>query len=671
MRKDNSPTSPKNLFRDLVKINRKKMTPRVRRSRPKRKKIWQYPIGKERTYARLIKSILKRFSDIALPRIRQNIEAWCASYKPDRADSTNTQKRKFDGFSDEYAEIDEALDAEFGNIFLQGGRTLNKAYINSELQTLGIDTSNWNQVQWIKFAEEVTGLASALPEPWLMEVVNAWKNTNYSLIKSLSSDYIKEMNRIVHSGVMSGKPWDEVMREIRDKDWNITQYKAKFLARDQIGKLNGQLAKRRQQEADVELYEWSTSRDERVRDSHANLEGKICSYSDPSVYADSVQDALAGAWQDREAAGMFVGEPGEDFQCFSGNVTVRSPVPVEKLYRRWYSGKVAEFIMSNRESFTCTLNHPIYRADGCVVSAHLLNKGDKILNIPRKVFFSGKKNIDNGVASFKQVFNLFSATFPTQGVAGSPKDFHGDGIVNEEINIISLERPLGDNRFTNRQKRLFKKFFSKANTSLSFLPTDRHFLQVLRATGFPSDCGMRFLSKLFAFQSGHFVKTDDICLRTITEINAIFLKTFKNGLPGNIIFDRQGKNTITIDILFDNIFFRKLFFIWRNTIMMDYFKIQSFKPITKIIRIARNGFSYLSKIFTRFHPSVKISNIIIREFSDHVYNLQNKLGWYNITNKRLKVKNCRCSGIPVMNGLLDGIDEEIDSESEDQADENT
>ena len=323
-----SPTSPKALFKDLVKMNRKKLTPRARKSRPKRTKIWQVPIGKEREMARLIKSILKKFSDIAMPRIKANLMGWVQSYKPDRADSKHPigdivdNWKRIDGFSDEYANIDLELEAEFGSIFLEGGRGINKAYINSELETLGISTSNWNQAQWLKFASEVTGLATAIPEPWLMEVVSAWKNTNYTMIKSLSQEYIKEMNRIVHSGVMSGKPWDEVMRDIRDKDWNITQYKASFLARDQIGKLNGQMSKRRQQESGVELYEWSTSRDERVRETHMNLEGKICSYDDDSVYADTVAEAKAGNWQDRESADMFVGIPGEDFQCRCSGIPV-------------------------------------------------------------------------------------------------------------------------------------------------------------------------------------------------------------------------------------------------------------------------------------------------------------------------------------------------------------
>ncbi len=55
------------------------------------------------------------------------------------------------------------------------------------------------------------------------------------------------------------------------------------IARDQIGTLNSQVNQARQREMGVDKYYWRTMNDERVRDSHAAMEGVLCSYSNPPI----------------------------------------------------------------------------------------------------------------------------------------------------------------------------------------------------------------------------------------------------------------------------------------------------------------------------------------------------------------------------------------------------
>ena len=60
----------------------------------------------------------------------------------------------------------------------------------------------------------------------------------------------------------------------------------------------------------LKLYEWSTSADERVRPSHALMEGKLCKWADPKVYSDDG----GKTWKDRpEGATLF--HPGEEEGC--------------------------------------------------------------------------------------------------------------------------------------------------------------------------------------------------------------------------------------------------------------------------------------------------------------------------------------------------------------------
>jgi SPP1 gp7 family putative phage head morphogenesis protein len=91
----------------------------------------------------------------------------------------------------------------------------------------------------------------------------------------------------------------------------VTEERARVIARDQVGKLNGQLTELRQRQAGVTTYYWRTSRDERVREAHDVLEGMLCRWDDPTVYSDD-----GGAtWKPRSAIGAFEGQPGGEFQC--------------------------------------------------------------------------------------------------------------------------------------------------------------------------------------------------------------------------------------------------------------------------------------------------------------------------------------------------------------------
>jgi SPP1 gp7 family putative phage head morphogenesis protein len=55
----------------------------------------------------------------------------------------------------------------------------------------------------------------------------------------------------------------------------MTANRAKLIARDQVGKLNGQLNKTRQKAAGFDKYEWQTMQDKRVRPKHQALNGTI------------------------------------------------------------------------------------------------------------------------------------------------------------------------------------------------------------------------------------------------------------------------------------------------------------------------------------------------------------------------------------------------------------
>ena len=92
---------------------------------------------------------------------------------------------------------------------------------------------------------------------------------------------------------------EDIAARIREET-QATPARAQLLARDQVLKLNNSVTQARHQAAGVTEYIWRTSRDERVRSRHKELEGTQQAYASPPIV-----DRRTG----RRA------HPGGDYQC--------------------------------------------------------------------------------------------------------------------------------------------------------------------------------------------------------------------------------------------------------------------------------------------------------------------------------------------------------------------
>jgi len=97
---------------------------------------------------------------------------------------------------------------------------------------------------------------------------------NASLITGMSDDLIKGIEQAVYNNSIAGNSV-ATLRKALQEQFGIADRRAKLLARDQTSKLNSDLNRRRQEQAGVTSYTWLTSRDERVRERHRRLEGKV------------------------------------------------------------------------------------------------------------------------------------------------------------------------------------------------------------------------------------------------------------------------------------------------------------------------------------------------------------------------------------------------------------
>lgn len=211
-----------------------------------------------------------------------------------------------DAARDKLAEVFEGIGAKWA--------TLRPAQeIEGAITTLGDDLSAFNKLEVNKQLRAAIGVEVITVEPYLNTVLDAFVADNVALVKSVSSGRLPELERLVGQGLREGLRNEELRNRIEHK-FGVTRSRASLIARDQVGKFNGELTELRQKKAGIEEYDWDTSQDERVRPAHASLQGTRQRWDDPPVV-----DPRTG----RRA------NPGGDYQCRCNAI----PVIPESLLR--------------------------------------------------------------------------------------------------------------------------------------------------------------------------------------------------------------------------------------------------------------------------------------------------------------------------------------------------
>ncbi|UPW82334.1 minor capsid protein [Lysinibacillus sp. Ag94] len=143
---------------------------------------------------------------------------------------------------------------------------------------------------------KVKGIDLVSTEPWLKDFLNTKIKDNVGYIKTIHEDYFTSIEKAVYDGVKKGSSIKQIREQLM-KEVDISKNKAQFIAVDQAGTILGQMTAQRHQNIGIEKFTWYDSADERVRDSHKRLSGKVFSYEDPPTVNGRVV------------------LPGEDYRC--------------------------------------------------------------------------------------------------------------------------------------------------------------------------------------------------------------------------------------------------------------------------------------------------------------------------------------------------------------------
>lgn len=175
-----------------------------------------------------------------------------------------------------YDDIDDLLDL----IDLRLGRKWSKEELAAIARGTGRNVNSFVKSGLERNLERVLGVNILSTEPWLKDVIEAFSAQNVNLITSVKERYLGEVRTMTFQGVSQGLRAEEISSQIRER-LGVAESRADLIARDQVSKLVSQTNMLQQRGLGVTKYEWSTSLDERVRQSHADLEGTTHEWNEP------------------------------------------------------------------------------------------------------------------------------------------------------------------------------------------------------------------------------------------------------------------------------------------------------------------------------------------------------------------------------------------------------
>lgn len=147
-------------------------------------------------------------------------------------------------------------------------------------RSVASSTSTYQRQQLGRQVKAALGVDLLGTDRALQTHVEGFVTENVALIKDVPLRIVRDIELLVSRAVASGTRWEDIAADL-EKRFGYGADRAKLIARDQVGKLYGQLNAQRQRALGVTRFTWRTVHDERVRDEHQALDGQVFEYANP------------------------------------------------------------------------------------------------------------------------------------------------------------------------------------------------------------------------------------------------------------------------------------------------------------------------------------------------------------------------------------------------------
>jgi SPP1 gp7 family putative phage head morphogenesis protein len=218
------------------------------------------------SYFAALRTMVREIKARVLAALKPRFAELARTYGPDRSDAVHSDAIDFKAFFDSIA------------------RDFFKEWTNTRFaevaRSIGNRTASFQKRELGKQFQAAFGIDIIKAEPWLAPKVEAFTRENVTLVKSIPVRYLDDVEAQVIRGMREGVRWEGLADTIEART-GVAERHAQLVARDQVGKFCGALNEERQRDLGVDSFRWRTMRDNRVREDHERLEGKVFRWDDP------------------------------------------------------------------------------------------------------------------------------------------------------------------------------------------------------------------------------------------------------------------------------------------------------------------------------------------------------------------------------------------------------
>lgn len=125
------------------------------------------------------------------------------------------------------------------------------------------------------------GIVPEMTDRTRADLLKKYTNDQIRNIKNWTPEQVVRLRQMVERLQLEGTKTS--LTEIILEEWGVSARKARFLARQETNLFFSEYSLSRARAAGIKRYRWSSSHDERVRESHKKLDGQIIALNDPPI----------------------------------------------------------------------------------------------------------------------------------------------------------------------------------------------------------------------------------------------------------------------------------------------------------------------------------------------------------------------------------------------------
>lgn len=241
------------------------------------------PIGIMAAYARRINVMRASMADVVRKHVMPVLEDAAANASRLAQDSVLTELHL-----DATKKVGDAIDEAQADFLRRWPRSKMASIVEPiSKQVPQFNASQLNR-QLSSLIGETISLDIVGSEAWLAAAAAEFVTENVALIKTIPDTFFPDLERHLTREIADGARFEELASMLEER-YRVTASQAARIARDQIGKYNGDLNRVRQVDLGIDRFRWRTMGDERVRTDkeagaglgHVERNGKVYSWASP------------------------------------------------------------------------------------------------------------------------------------------------------------------------------------------------------------------------------------------------------------------------------------------------------------------------------------------------------------------------------------------------------